>query len=106
MFRVYIFPEAEVCVRPELQDLTDHSAHAQNTQTLFPHGAEGSYVTPARFIMTPSLSFQLGLMYGKNTDQDLEVILINTQKQTNGVECGLFCNSASDRVLHKRCFEP
>ena len=37
--------------------------------------------------MTPSLSIQLGLMYGKNTDQDLEVILIETQKQTNGVDC-------------------
>ena len=45
---------------------------------------------PTRYIMTPSLSIQLGLMYGKNTDQDLEVILIETQKQTNGVDCGLF----------------
>ena len=44
----------------------------------------------ARLIMTPSLSIQLGLMYGKNTDQDLEVILIETQKQTNGVDCGVF----------------
>ena len=31
MFRVYIFPEADKSVRPERQDLTDHSAHAQNT---------------------------------------------------------------------------
>ena len=45
---------------------------------------------PARSIMTPSLSIQLGLMYGKNTDQDLEIIIIDTQKQTNGVDCGVF----------------
>ena len=45
---------------------------------------------PTRFIMTPSLSIQLGLMYGKNTDQDLEIIIIDTQKQTNGVDCGVF----------------
>ena len=40
--------------------------------------------------MTPSLSIQLALLYGKNSDQDLEIILIETQKQTNGVDCGLF----------------
>ena len=45
---------------------------------------------PTRNIMTPSLSIQLALLYGKNSDQDLEIILIETQKQTNGVDCGLF----------------
>ena len=53
-------------------------------------GLQDLTLHPARFIMTPSLSIQLGLMYGKNTDQDLEVILIDTQKQSNGVDCGLF----------------
>ena len=45
---------------------------------------------PSRSIMAPSLSIQLGIMYGKNTDQDLEVIINDTQKQTNGVDCGVF----------------
>ena len=36
---------------------------------------------PTRFIITPSLSIQLTLLYGKNSDQDLEMILIETQKQ-------------------------
>ena len=44
----------------------------------------------ARLIMTPSLSIQIILMYWKNKGQDLEVILIETQKQTNGVDGGVF----------------
>ena len=59
------------------------------TDSIFMFDSLG-FERPARFIMTPSLSIPLGLMYGKNTDHDLEVILIDTQKQTNGVDRGLF----------------
>lgn len=45
---------------------------------------------PTRFVMTPTLSIQLALLYGQNSNQDLEIILIDTQKQTNSVDCGLF----------------
>ena len=56
----------------------------------------------ARFIMTPSLSIQLGLMYGENTNHDLEVILIETQKQTNGVDCGVFAIALLVEFFTKR----
>ena len=39
--------------------------------------------------MTPSLSIPFGLMYSKYTNQDLEIIINDTQKQANRVDCGI-----------------
>ena len=50
---------------------------------------------PAQFIMTPSLSIPLGLMYGKNTDQDLEIIINDTQKTSKLYGLWNLCNSSS-----------
>ena len=51
------------------------------TEGLFMFDSFG-FDRPTRFIMTPSLVIQHAFLYGRNSHQGLEILLIVTQKQT------------------------